>query len=245
MTSENDIAQRFARETTNHEMTVLHDDGLYRHIRFQKPQNGCGWFELITVPGVLIFRGDGEGFTFARLTDMFEFFRGRPGHINASYWAEKVTDGRERLQRYDEEIFKSYVTDYIADAKDSLPGLEDAVREQILESEEIGYDDEGWARRLVDDFSFYLNENDRYDYRKTPDFQFHDTWEWDLKDYHWWYLWACHAIVWGIRFYDTGKRPEMPVPATPTAPAETATPETIDGRPVVDVQLPEPVGSES
>lgn len=31
-----DIAARFARDTAQHEMTVLHDDGLYRHLRFQR-----------------------------------------------------------------------------------------------------------------------------------------------------------------------------------------------------------------
>jgi hypothetical protein len=30
-----DIATRFAKDTATHRMTVLHDDGLYRHLRFE------------------------------------------------------------------------------------------------------------------------------------------------------------------------------------------------------------------
>ena len=34
------IAERFKRETAGHQMTVLHDDGLYRHLRFMNPEFG-------------------------------------------------------------------------------------------------------------------------------------------------------------------------------------------------------------
>jgi hypothetical protein len=48
----------------------------------------------------------------------------------------------------------------------------------------------------------------------TP-FRFEDTWEWSFKDYDWWFLWACQAIVWGIAQYDAAK----------AAPAEGGEPE--------------------
>lgn len=35
MTDYPEIASRFARETSAHRMTVLHDAGLYRHLRFE------------------------------------------------------------------------------------------------------------------------------------------------------------------------------------------------------------------
>ncbi|MCX4543831.1 hypothetical protein [Streptomyces sp. NBC_01565] len=40
------IAARFARETAGHEMTVLHEDGLYRHLRFATPK-GYYAFDLV------------------------------------------------------------------------------------------------------------------------------------------------------------------------------------------------------
>ena len=36
-------------------------------------------------------------------------------------------------------------------------------------------------------------------------FQFHDAREWEFRDYDWWFVWACHAIVWGIAQYDAVK----------------------------------------
>jgi hypothetical protein len=52
--------------------------------------------------------------------------------------------------------------------------------------------------------------------RHTPPFQFHDVWEWSFSDYEWQFLWACHAINWGIRQYDAAKTP-APVPALSAA----------------------------
>lgn len=73
-----EIAARFAREMAGHEMTVLHDDGLYRHLRFTSNLRGHGeyWFYLITWPGCLTIRGDyGNAYTFTREPDMLPFFR--------------------------------------------------------------------------------------------------------------------------------------------------------------------------
>lgn len=37
---------------------------------------------------------------------------------------------------------------------------------------------------------------------KQPAFEFHDTWEWDLTSWSHHFLYACHAITWGIgRYY--------------------------------------------
>jgi hypothetical protein len=40
---------------------------------------------------------------------------------------------------------------------------------------------------------------------KIESFRFTDTWEWDLTDYDWQFLWCCHAIQWGIAQYDASK----------------------------------------
>jgi hypothetical protein len=206
-----DIAERFARETADHRMTVLHDDGLYRHLRFRSPKNSFYWFDLITVPGSLIFRGDGQSFVFARLDDMFEFFRGPVGRINPHYWAEKLTSHqRDEVKCYDRDIFERQVREAVDDAvrDGSAPvGLVQAVQESLLDSEEIDY--ESGAREALRSFTFYKNPADCFDPRKQPDFQFHDTWEWDFRDYDWWFLWALHGIVWGIAQYDAAKPPAV------------------------------------
>lgn len=201
-----DIAERFARETATHEMTILHDDGLYRHVRFASADNSFYWFDLITWPGVLAFRGDGEGFMFSRERDMFPFFAASRGRINADYWAEKLVSNRDCVKRYSQEKFEQRVKEHFVEAVrygDAPRGLGKAVREQILEAEEIGWED--GALQILRDFRFYKNPEDQYDWRKSPDFEFSDTWEWNLREYDWWYLWACHAIAWGIGQYNAAK----------------------------------------
>jgi hypothetical protein len=178
------------RETKAHEMTVLRDDGLYRHVKFAKPQSGFYWFELLTWPGHLTINGDMGCFTFARVTDMFTFFRG--DRINTTYWAEKVQGSRGGIEEYSEGIFREHVLEAISDHEEDFPGLADAVKEQILD-ELDGFEDN--ARELVRDFEF----------GSKPHFRFVDAWEWDVKDYSIGFLWCCYAIQWGIAMYDKAK----------------------------------------
>lgn len=183
------IAKRFALATADHEMTVLHDVGLYRHIRFRGPKNEIAWFDLITVPGALIFQGDGQSFTFRRIEDMFQFFRGPVGRINPGYWAEKLTSCDAKVMKYDQELFEARVKEMFFEAARAggVPtGTGKALREEVLEGD-IYYESE--ARRLLDDFEY-------------KGFRFYDTWELSFEDYDSWFLWACQAIVWGIAKYD-------------------------------------------
>lgn len=127
------IAKRFYRETQHHELTVLHDDGLYRHLRMAPPKDksSCFWYEIITWPGSLVLRGDGESFAFAREEDMLGFFRSgiyKDGslHINPSYWAEKITSNRECVRTYEEEHFEKYVQEMLRESEETYPGLTEA-----------------------------------------------------------------------------------------------------------------------
>ena len=46
----------------------------------------------------------------------------------------------------------------------------------------------------------------RFEHRvKDRAWTFDDVWEWDLTTWDWHFLWACHAIVWGIAQYDQHK----------------------------------------
>src|SRR5688500_14967297 len=149
------IAERFKKDTADHEMTVLHDDGLYRHLRFQSPARGTYWFDLITWPGSLTIRGDlGNAYTFSRELDMFPFFRSRTGGINPHYWAQKL-DNPDGAVRYDEEIFKARVKEHVVDAIRggwAPRGIGKAVHTEIVTSDLLG--DEHEARKLLEDFDF-------------------------------------------------------------------------------------------
>ncbi|MGC5012599.1 hypothetical protein ACLQ2R_17685 [Streptosporangium sp. DT93] len=241
MSDYRDIAERFARETANHVMEIKRDDGLYRHLRFKHPEHGSYWFDLITVPRALIFRGDGESFVFSRIDDMFEFFRSglwSDGsiHINAHYWAEKLTSDRDSVMKYDQNLFEKVVKEHVADAirdRTAPRGISRAIRE-LLENGDITW--EGGARQELADFEYgetfkascvcgaseefpdaydaalwkirHPSADGAHNVRRTErvaGFTFEDTSEWQLKDYHWWFLWALHGIVWGIAQYDAAK----------------------------------------
>ncbi|MEU7044971.1 hypothetical protein AB0A77_28485 [Streptomyces varsoviensis] len=188
------IADRFARDTAKHEMTVLHDKGLYRHLRFRAPTTSEYWFELVTWPGSLAMRGDvGEGYVFTRLSDMFEFFR-RDG-ITPHYWAEKLGGGRESVKTYSEDLVRQLVVErFVEDARENggVPaGTGKVLRARVLDED---LSDEQHARNLLEDF-----------YHRGYEFA-DDVWEWDFRDYDWAFLWACHAIVWGIAQYDAERQ---------------------------------------
>jgi len=125
--AEKDAADRFPRDTANHQMTVLHDDGPYRHLRFMAPQRGAYWFDLITLPDSLVFRGDGESFVFTilRAGDLFDLFR-RTSHNNGpnpDYWSEKLSSERDAATDYSEHLFNEEVNKELAGAEKDWPGV--------------------------------------------------------------------------------------------------------------------------
>ncbi len=193
------VAKNFEIDTAEHEMTILLDDGQYRHIRFMRPagQSSSYWYDLITVRGALVFRGDYASHVFSREPDMFAFFRSNPDRptrrVSPDYWAQKLTSDRDCVKTYSQEMFEQIVKEHTVEAiryGNAPRGIGKAVREQILDDEEIYYE-EG-AREALNAF-------------EHEGFGFSDTWEWSFSDFDFGYVWACHAIVAGIARYDAAK----------------------------------------
>jgi hypothetical protein len=67
--------EQFLKEVSTHQFTVLHESGLYRHLRFKRPGTGIMHFDIVTWPGYLAYSGDMGCFVFQRLDDMLEFFK--------------------------------------------------------------------------------------------------------------------------------------------------------------------------
>jgi len=153
----NDIATRFQADTANHTMTVLHDDGLYRHLRFKAPGNGFYWFDLVTWPGALSITGDVDGYTFRRMEDMFAFFRMSSScGINPHYWQEKVVAGREGLRTYSKDLLNQQVAEELKEAEADYPGVTAAWEKAVGDTWFPDYDiefEEG-ARGALDNFEF-------------------------------------------------------------------------------------------
>lgn len=187
--------QMLAISTRNHRMTVLCEEGLYRHIRFAEPGTGIWRFDLVTWPGHLVITGDLEDFHFARIEDMFEFFRNPVGYINPQYWAEKLR-GPVRSMSFSQDVFKRLVYDHFRDWCRWNDGphrpLWRAICNEVLLDEYGEMGDETMAHHALTQF-------------RHGDFEFTDSWEWELKDYDFHFLVALHAIVWGINRYDAAK----------------------------------------
>jgi hypothetical protein len=209
-----DAKAQFEAETTEHVMTVLHDDGVYRHIKFARPDTNIWRFDLVTWPGHLAISGDLQSYTFHRLYDMFEFFGGGR-NINPDYWSEKVVAGRERTMEYSPERARQLVIEHFMEARHqrdepNLP-LWQAIREEVLSRLD---EDEQEAHRAIGDFAYYLPDTPRIrseDFKpeviirralnRRVNFEVSDSWEWDLRDFDHHFLLICHAIQWGIAKY--------------------------------------------
>lgn len=195
--------EQFLRDVAEHQLTVIRDDGVHRHLQFRRPGTVCHGFDLITWPGYLCFCGDMGTYVFQRLHDMFAFFRVvYPGHsdglhINPGYWSEKceAVDRRSGgVEEYSPDRFREAVLGYLEDAGDDYPDLDlEELREEVA-SEVLAYADEGEhaARLRVEDFEF-------------EGFTFGDFWERDLSEYTFRFIWCCYALAWGVRQYDQAK----------------------------------------
>lgn len=182
-------------------MDIKRDDGLYRNIRFEKPNTCNLYFDITTWPGFLCISGDMGCYVFSRIPDMFEFFRGQKPYIrgdktlgiNLGYWHEKVqaecrTDGCEE---FSPEEFKKTVNRVIYSGGWPKP-VRDEVRDSVLS---CAHDGEFAAKDAAYRFSVSRNGK-RYD--------FQDFWEYgDCKRYTYRFVWACYAIAWSVQQYDS------------------------------------------
>ena len=46
--------EQFLKDAADHQMEVLRDDGVNRHLRFRNPESNAYWFDIITWPGALL-----------------------------------------------------------------------------------------------------------------------------------------------------------------------------------------------
>jgi hypothetical protein len=193
-----EIAARFA----NHQMTVLHEDGLYRHLRFEgTADSSLGRypsypFELITWPYNLVVKA---GWTFHfdidATPDMFVLFRrtALTGQINPGYWQEKVRAGRDEIEGFDLELFEQQVKRYVVHSireGEAPRGIGAEVTREIFEMGDIGH--EAGARAALADFRY-----EGWDFGDLP--------EWDFCDFTPGFLYCCHAIRHGIDLWDAAR----------------------------------------
>lgn len=189
-----EVLARFLEDIAAHEMTVLRDDGLYRHLRFSRPKTRAYYFDITTWPGYLAYTGDMGSYVFSRIPDMLEFFRyeskaAAPDKlfINPDYWGQKVeaVDRCCDIEEYDADRFRARVLEWLDECEVS-PAVRRAARRDVLSRADDG---EHEAMRAAMEF-------------ECEGFQFQDFYEVSVKEYSHRYLWACYAIAWAVRRWD-------------------------------------------
>lgn len=201
-TPQDDVKKRFLRNVEGHEMTVLHDDGLYRSVRFRNPERWQHHFTLVTSPGILLIHGDMHAFVLSREPDMFAWV-GSSGRANPGYWGQKEIT-RAPTREYDERYAQRVMLDHVSDeALDDLdPEDREEVQARAREIVTVGdWSSSDTAHTTVGEFIVPLKGSSGF-------YEFTDTWEWDFTtdSYHW--LWCCEAIAWGVAWYLTRETPE-------------------------------------
>lgn len=179
----------FLKDVATHEMIVKKNDGLYRHLTFTKPGTNCNRFDLVTWPGYLAYSGDMGCYVFARIADMFEFFRRETDdglQINLGYWQEKVeARDRDGIKEYSADVFCEHVRRWLDEAEASAADRE-AAEDEVLNMA----DDSHAAYSAAMSF-------------EGPDgTKFTDFWEVDSTEYTYRFIWCCYAMVWGIAKFD-------------------------------------------
>lgn len=200
--------EEFLQAVAQHTMTVLRDDGIYRHVRFKRPDEGAYWFDLITWPGSLCIDGDMGTHVFRRLDDMFQFFRvdkdwkreGETLAINPSYWGEKLqaisTYGKfkefstERFEQVVKDYFDTWVEENHPD-DDAKMELWEQLEEDVLRSANDGAHAAFEAAVLF-----------RYD---SLGFSMEDFWDHHFEEFTFHFIWCCYAIALGVKTYDEAK----------------------------------------
>jgi len=186
--------ESFLDDIKNHEMKIIHDEGVYRHIRFKDPEDSCYWFDITTFPGHLTISGDMGCYVFSRTQDMFNFFglskddfnykKDATLQINVGYWHEKLqaVSTTDSLKSYDEDYAKQIIREYFEDHPE--------IAERFIESEiDMG---EVWSTE-----SFYA-ACQRFD-EDGHQIDCCDLREPEIYNYR--SIWVLYAIAWAIKKY--------------------------------------------
>lgn len=184
--------EEFLQRVAEHQMLVLRDEGLYRHLRFRRPETIIDGFDIVTWPGHLCYTGDMGSFLFARSLDMFSFFRDTgsgPLHTSRDYWAQKaVAVDRNGIEKYD----PCRLIDAVWGIVKSMDNLNDAEKDDLVgEATSAAYDGRDLATAKALD--------------TIPDL--HDSLlDVSLMRWNYHFEWCCFALPWAIRQYDAAMK---------------------------------------
>lgn len=190
--------ERFLNDVKDHVMTIIRDDGVNRHVKFENPDSTDMYFEVITWSGKLCISGDCGTYVFQRIEDMFDFFRNTTAkeyiYINKGYWAEKCISRSTRgdIESFVHDKFKDRIKKYFDEYFRLDDGDHSALWERIEEEVLCYPNDEGLSIGAANAF-------------EDGEFRFVDIWDGSYTDYTFRFIWNCYAIQWAIKKYDEFK----------------------------------------
>lgn len=211
--------KQFLKEVASHELHVLRDDGVYRHLRFQKPGTICMSFDLITWPGHLCYTGDMGTFVFQRVHDMLAFFRPPEGRakedpfrrIDRSYWHQKLEaiDRCDGAKEFDRDAFEREITVQrrrllVRHGRGMDEHQRQALWDALGELKDKASDGEERAMTAAYDWHHIVWERGQAT-RCAQHIQL-DTDEFPAcKRWSHRFEWCCFALCWGVMVYDQAK----------------------------------------
>jgi len=213
------LVDEFNRDTRDHTLTVLHDSGVYRHLRFNAPGHGSYAFEIISSLGTLTITGDMGSFTFCQTAEMFHYFRGA---FKPERWATKVVNGvaggRDEVSEFSDPAFTHWVQEDYLETKDEVdPGIAQQLK-QLLDDTFLS----GNAANIgsADEALWMLDELDLPDelggqYADAA----HSVKEWMRLKYH--FVWCTAAILTGIRTFEAHQQEAKIAAAAERTPFKT------------------------
>lgn len=217
------IKEIFLKDVKDHQIEILKDDDVYRHIRLRNPKDICYYYDIITFPSGLLFTGDMQTYEFERTIDMFAFFRSgidKDGdiNINIDYWAEKCQAMSIycKIKNFFETEFFKNIDSYFA----CYYEIENMLLYKLYHKME--YEDKGsiWFNSegiiphdiVWHEIQEHFEYIDHHEYSlysavntfksDTSNFDFQDFFEYDCSEYDYNFIWCLFAIVYAIREYD-------------------------------------------
>jgi hypothetical protein len=168
--------EKFTADTEGHELTILHDDGPYKHLLFKTPGESFYWYELIFWPGMMTMSGDMGTWSFRPYgnTDVMGWFRANPDRalraddgykINPDYWTQKLEAGHLRgakvAKEYDPTLLAQHLRDRLRESAEDegVPKVAIDVLLSRLENLIRGFGEHGG--NPVDE---HTDRQDAYDY---------------------------------------------------------------------------------
>lgn len=194
---------RFRRDTRNHRMTVVKDDGLFRYIQVRNPSSISYSFNITTIPGYLIYTGDMGSYAFSRERDMFDFhrieFHDHVPAISYDYMAQKceAIDRRCGTEGFDSKSFVSAAVQRFREGVPCERGRLNTFKEFRWDILDQHYQNSEQAIGAVMRWDSPLHSS-----AENVFSEFYEEGPFTKPSFH--FKWACWAIACTIRDYDRG-----------------------------------------